>query len=344
MLTRASALRGLALGAAAISIPRIARSAALALQVGQIGNNSIAFFPVFVAKQQGYFSDAGLDVTLTAFQSGSVAGAALTSGSIDIACCVITDVFSLLRAHRSAKIIGSLVDGYYVDVIGSNAFLHDARVSRASSLHDRVAALKGKRIGITGPGSGTEALVDYLFKTAGLDPTRDAELVNVGTDQASIVTQLTTGRLDAVSFAWPLSMVAEVKHVGETLIRPAAGDVPAMRGEIQGVMAVREDTLVKRADATIAFVKAIARAQAFIHKETAKADVLLRAYDAQLDAPTIAKLQAAYLPVLPQSPRVPVAAYDKALAFHRVTGYAGPTGDAYADVVAADLIDKALKS
>lgn len=344
MITRARAIQSIALGAAAVAIPNIARPATLSLQVGQIGNNSIAFFPLYVAKSQGFFKDAGLDVTITSFQSGSVVGAALTSGSIDVACCVITDVFSLLKANRPTKIVGSLVDGYYVDVIGSNKFLADSHISRANKLSDRVAALKGKRIGITGPGSGTEALVNYLFKTAGLDPTRDAELVNVGTDQASIITQLATNRLDAVSFAWPLSMVADVKNVGKALVMPAEGDVPAMRGEIQGVIAVREDALEKREDATVAFVKAIARAQAFIHSDAAKADVLLHAYDAQLDTPTIAKLKTAYLPVLPQSPRVRVTGYDKALAFHRLTGYAGPSGDAFADVVATSLIDKALKT
>jgi hypothetical protein len=55
-------------------------------------------------------------------------------------------------------------------------------------------------------------------------------------------------------------------------------------------------------------------------------------------------LSAAYLPVLSQQPRVATAAYDKALSFHRTTGYAGPSRDAYADAVASAVIDKALHS
>jgi NitT/TauT family transport system substrate-binding protein len=344
MITRARALQGIGLGLAASSIPRIARSATTSLSVGQIGNNSVAFFPLYVAKSQGYFRDAGLDVNITAFQSGAVVGAAMTSGSLDIGCSVITDVFALLKAGRPVKIVGSLVDGYYVDVIGSNQFLAQANVSRKSPLHARVMALKGRKIGITGPGSGTEALVVYLFKHAGLDPTRDAELVNVGTDQSSIATAMKTGRIDAVSFAWPLSMVTQVQKIGSALIMPAEGDVPSMRGQVQGVMYVRPQMLAGREDAVVAFVKAIGRAQSFIHADRSRARALLKEYDAQLDDATIDLLSAAYLPVLPQQPRVAAASYDKALSFHRTTGYAGPSGDAYADAVATAVIDKALHS
>jgi NitT/TauT family transport system substrate-binding protein len=343
MITRGRALQGIGLGLAASAIPRLARSATTTLAVGQIGNNSIAFFPLFVAQQQGFFRDAGVDVGITTFQSGALVGAAMTSGSVDVGCSVITDVFALLKAGRPAKIVGSLVDGYYVDVIAANQFVDQTHVSRKSPLHERVMALKGRRIGITGPGSGTEALLVYLFKHAGLDTTRDAELVNVGTDQAAILTAMRTGRIDAVSFAWPLSMVAQVQNVGTALIMPAEGDVPSMRGEIQGVIYVRPDVLAKREDAVVAFVKAVARAESFIRADRSRARTLLKQYDSQLDDATIDLLGASYLPVLPAQPRVDVASYDKALTFHRVTGYAGPAGDTYGDVVATSVIDKALR-
>jgi NitT/TauT family transport system substrate-binding protein len=343
MITRGRALHGMGLALAASSIPRIARGATTSLAVGQIGNNSIAFFPLFVAQQQSFFRDAGLDVQITTFQSGSLVGAAMTSGSVDVGCSVITDVFALLKAGRPAKIVGSLVDGYYVDVIGANQFLDQAHVSRKSPLHQRVLALKGRKIGITGPGSGTEALLVYLFKHAGLDPTRDAEFVNVGTDQAAILTAMRTGRIDGVSFAWPLSMVAQVQKVGAPLIMPAEGDVPSMRGEIQGVMYARPDVLEKREDAIVAFVKAIARAESFIRADRNRARTLLKQYDAQLDDATVDLLGESYFPVLPAQPRVSVVSYEKALTFHRVTGYAGATGETYADVVATSIIDKALR-
>jgi ABC-type nitrate/sulfonate/bicarbonate transport system substrate-binding protein len=341
MITRARAITTLAAGAAAAALPSTARAAGQPLSTGQVGK-SIAFFPIFVAAQMGYFNDAGLDVTTTIFQTGQLVGAAMTSGSVDVGTSLMTDVFALLKANRPTQVIGSLVDGYYVDIIGSNKFLADTKTSRASKLADKIRALKGKKIGITGPGSGTEALVVYLFKSVGLDTTRDAELVNVGADQASIIAALGSNRIDAVSFAWPLSMIAQAKGVGKAYIMPADGDVPSMTGQLHGCMYARPDVIVKKADQIVAFVKAIGRAETLIHRDAAKRETLVKQYDPNLDDAATAQLMAAYLPVLPLVPRISPAAYAKSLNFHQVTGYAGPTGNTYGEVVDFALINKAI--
>lgn len=340
--TRSRALGALAAGAAAAALP-VRLRAATALAVGQIGN-SIAFFPVFVAQGEGFFRDAGLDVTLTRFSSGTLVGTATTSGSIDIGCGVITDVFQLLHAGRAAKVIGSLVDGYYIDVIASKQMLSTAKLTRRSRLSDRIAALKGKKLGITGPGSGTEALLVYLLRGRGLDPTRDVEMVNVGTDQAAIVAALRSGRIDGVSFAWPLTMIVEAENVGAGFIEPAEGDVPAMRGQVQGVVYVRPDVLGRREPDAVAFVRAIARAEALIRAEPQRMRGSLKQYNPNLNDAAIDALFAAYLPIVPNQARVGVASYERAVAFHRRIGMIPPSGNTYAEVVASGIIDQALKA
>jgi ABC-type nitrate/sulfonate/bicarbonate transport system substrate-binding protein len=341
MITRARAVTTIAAGAAAAAFPLRARAANQPLSTGQVGK-SIAFFPIYVAAQMGYFTDAGLDVTTTIFQTGQLVGAAMTSGSVDVGTSLMTDVFALLKANRPTQVIGSLVDGYYVDIIASNKLMADTKTSRSSKLADKIRALKGKKIGITGPGSGTEALVVYLFKSAGLDTTRDAELVNVGADQASVIAALGSNRIDAVSFAWPLSMIAQAKGVGKPYIMPADGDVPSMTGQLHGCMYARPDVIAKKTDAIVAFVKAIGRAEALLHHDAAKRDALVRQYDPNLDEAATAQLMAAYLPVLPTAPRVSPAAYAKSLNFHQITGFAGPTGNTFGEVVDTALIQRAI--
>lgn len=103
----------------------------------------------------------------------------------------------------------------------------------------------------------------------------------------AIVSALRAGRIDAVSFAWPLSMIAENEGVGKALIAPALGDVPAMAGELQGAIYVRDDTIAKREDALIAFLRAIGRAETLIHREGARGRTLLKQYDAQMSDPAI---------------------------------------------------------
>lgn len=341
-MNRSRSLTALAAGAAAVALPLRAR-AATTVNVGQIGN-SIAFFPVFVARSEGYFRDAGIDVNLTALSSGTLVGTAVTSGSVDIGCGVITDVFQLLHAGRACKVIGSLVDGYYIDIVVSNQMLAATKVSRKSRLSDRIDALRGKKIGITGPGSGTEALLLFLLKNRHIDPTRDLELVNMGTDQGSIITAMKAGRIDGVSFAWPLTMIAEAQNVGKGLIMPAEGDVPAMKGQVQGTIYARPDVIDRKEGDLVAFVHAIGRAEQLIRSDPNRSRGLLKQYNANLSDVSIDALFTAYVPTIPNQARVGVASYEKALAFHRELGFVGPNGNNYGDVVASGIIDKALRS
>ncbi len=341
-LTRRRALTTLAGAAAVAGFPSIVRSATQSLQVGQIGN-SVAFFPVFAAAKLGYYKDAGLDVTATSFSSGTLVGTAVTSNSIDVGNSVITDVFALLKANRPVKLIGSLCDAYYIDIVASNQFLAATKLTRASSLADKINSLKGKHLGITGPGSGTQALVDYLFRLQSLDSTRDVELVNVGADQTAVLQALKTGRIDAVSFAWPMTMLAEANNIGKGFIVPAAGDVPSMREQIQGVIYAKPDLLAKRNDAIVAYVHAIARAETYIHQNTKQARGLLKEYDGALSDAATDALLTAYIPVLPRQADIAANSYEKALQFHRLTGFAGPAGNTFAEVVDSTTMLKAQR-
>jgi len=344
MITRQHALGMIAGAAAATALPGTGSAAALdPVSVGQIGN-SVAFFPNYVAQKQGFFKDAGLDVTITPFASGTLVGTAVTSNSVDIGTSVITDVFALLKANRPVKLVGSLCDGYYVDITASNQFLAATKLSRSSPLTDKINALKGKKIGINGPGSGTQALVEYLLRSQNIDPQRDVELVNIGADQGSILTTLKTGRIDCVSFAWPLSMLAETNNIGKPFIMPAEGDVPSMREQIQGVIYVKPDLLAKRGDMVVKFVHAIARAEALCHRNTTLARSMLKEYDNALSDAAIDLLLAAYLPVLPQQADIAANSYEKALQFHRLTGFAGPSGNLYQDVVDTTTLLKAMRT
>ena len=341
-ITRKHALTSLAGTAAVTAFPSILRAATQSLQVGQIGN-SICFFPIFVARKMGYFKDAGLDVTTTSFSTGTLVGTAVTSNSIDVGNSVITDVFALLKANRPVKLIGSLVNAYYIDIVASNQFLAATKLTRASKLAAKIDALKGKRVGITGPGSGTQALVDYLFRLQNLDSTRDVELVNVGANQGAVLQTLKTGRIDAVSFAWPMTMIAEANDIGKGYIVPA-DDVPSMHDQVQGVIYAKPDLLAKRQDAIVAYVHAIGRAEAYLHKDAGQARAMLKEYDAALSDPAIDALLKEYIPVLPQQPDIAANSYEKALQFHRLTGFAGPTGNTYADVVDSTTMLKAMRS
>jgi hypothetical protein len=70
---------------------------------------------------------------------------------------------------------------------------------------------------------------------------------------------------------------------------------------------------------------------------------LLKQYDGALSDTAIDALLAAYIPVLPRQPDIAANSYEKALQFHRLTGFAGPTGNTFPEVVDSTTMLKAMR-
>lgn len=121
--TLAITLSGCAPSESAPAATNDAAAEPLTLNVGQI-SNSVAFFPIFVAESEGLFTAENL--TLGADRprlgTGAKLAAALQSGSIDVGGGVMTDAFNLYKVNDKARIVGALVNSYYVDIVVGSDF------------------------------------------------------------------------------------------------------------------------------------------------------------------------------------------------------------------------------
>lgn len=323
----AAAVVGIALAASACSDG--GGGDADVLNVGQI-SDSVAFFPLYVAEENGYFDDEG--VTLgdrPRLGTGARLAAALTSGSIDIAAGVTTDALNLYGSDDTARLTGSLVTEYYVDIIVGSDF--DGPAADAP-LDERVAALAGLNIGITGPGSGTEALVTDLFGDHGLDTATDATLVNLGAEASAAIGALSSGQVDALAFFQPVGQIAEQQGVGEIYISPQRGDVPDMAGQLHGVLFSTTSALEGKAEQIEAFNRAIDSALAFIADDPEGAAELLADYLGGSDPDVVEALGAILPDEMAASSTITEDAYDTAATFHVESGLVAEA-PAYADIV-----------
>jgi ABC-type nitrate/sulfonate/bicarbonate transport system substrate-binding protein len=333
--------------AAALSVaPAFARPAAAAgvteLAVGSIGH-SIAHFPLYVGAQLGFFQQNGVDIgKVTEFSTGALVGTAVTAGSLDIGSSVITDVFSLAKAGRSVKILSVSASSYYIDIVASKAFLQAAKLNEKSSLADKIRAMRGKNIGVTGPGSGTEALVLYLLKQANIDKTRDVQLVNVGANIPAVLATLRSNRVDLVSFAWPLAQQAQVEDIGEAFISPARGDVPEMTHEIQGVVFTTQDEIDKKHAAMVGFIRGYAKACTTILKDPVRTRELLKGFYPNLDPKALDLTLDVYRSTsVPSNPMPSEVGFQRAIKFHQAAGLISEDY-AYNDLVATKVIADAV--
>lgn len=288
-----------------------------ALNVGQI-SDSVAFFPLFVAEEQGFFEEE--NVTLgerPRLGTGAKLAAALKSGSIDLGAGVTTDAFNLATVQDDAVLTSSLVSEYYVDVVVGSDF---TGADADSSLEEKVNALVGKNIGITGPGSGTEALLTYLFSLVGKDAQRDATLVNLGASPSAAMGALTAGRVDALSFFQPVGQMVETNGDGSILISPQRGDVPELSGALHGVVFSSEELVGAKQEQVEAFNRAIDKSLDYIREDRDGTRALLEDYLQETSPETLDALMDILPEEVADSAAIDREAYETARTFHLESG------------------------
>jgi NitT/TauT family transport system substrate-binding protein len=320
MTSRRTVLRGLVAIPAALAAgcaQRTSTTPSGVLNIGQI-SNSVAFLPLFVAEKNGYFKQEGITLgERPRLGTGAKVAAALKSGSVDVGAGVITDAFNLAKIEDGTRIVSSLVTEYYVDIVVPPSFQgpgDDAPVG------ERAKALVGRTIGITGPGSGTEALVTYLFGSIGKNAATDSTLVNLGGATTSAIGALKSRRVDALAFFQPIAQQAQAAGVGRTYISPARGDVPSLRGALHGVAFSTRKLLDRKKDEIGAFQRAMQRALADIHGDPKQVRTLLGQYLKDTDGKALDALVPILAKEFPTSPAVERGAYDTALKFHLDSG------------------------
>lgn len=299
------------------------------LNIGQI-SNSIAFFPLYVAEENGYFEDEDIELgERPRLGTGAKLAAALTSGSIDVAAGVVTDAMNLHESVDTARITGALVTEYYVDIIVGESF--DGPPVDAP-IEERIAALEGQNIGITGPGSGTEALVTFLFAQQGMDSATDATLVNLGADVSGAVGALSSGQVDALAFFQPVGQIAEQQGAGEIYISPQRGDVPEMADQLHGVTFSTTQVLENRPELIASFNAAMDSALAFIADDPDGAAELLAAYLGDTDPAVVDALSTIMPEEMATSSTISQSGYETAVDFHVETGLV-ETAPAFDEIV-----------
>jgi NitT/TauT family transport system substrate-binding protein len=158
--------------------------------------NSIGSLAVVAAQQQGLFKAENLAVEIVSFKGGGPAVQALVSGSVDACICAADHAIRIANRGLDGKVLVALTEqhGY-------------ALVALADSPAKTLTDLKGKKLGITSPGSMTDNTLRYFIKEAGLDPDSDVQIIGAGTGVAMIAA-LQTGAVAAGMLTTPDAQVA----------------------------------------------------------------------------------------------------------------------------------------
>jgi NitT/TauT family transport system substrate-binding protein len=226
----------------------------------------------WMMRRPAEFPSLGKDykVEWTQFQGTAPMTQALAAGALD---CATQAVLSL-----SNGVVGGGLKAY---IVAQHVFEKPGGFSVYWAVKDdspikTIADLKGKTVGISVIGGGTQGPFNMLLKKNGIDPAKDIKLVEVGF--AVSEDALRQGRVDAVNMNQPFAARAEAKGGTRKLFALSE----AMPNIVHILEACRAEFVDKNPEAVKAYVRDIT---AGMKKVLANREETLKVVSEQLKAP-----------------------------------------------------------
>ena len=180
----------------------------------------LTFAPLFIAQDEGYFAEQGLQVEFPQFTGSVQALPALAQGDLDISAGEVA-VNALNAISKGINIKYVADKGFYdPDACSFSGFVARVPLIKAGEL-DRLEQWKGKRVSLT-PNAHSEYMMDVAFKQAGLtvDGIEPLEL-----PPAARFAGLANGTLDVANLSEPW-LTRSLETGGTDLILKVAQVIP----------------------------------------------------------------------------------------------------------------------
>jgi NitT/TauT family transport system substrate-binding protein len=140
--------------------------------------------PLWIAKELGLYEKYGLDVKLVSIAAGSVSLTALLAGNVH------------LTTDSSSGVVGAVARGAPIVTISTNGALPYQLIALPSIKSP--AELKGKIVGSSRIGAGTDFLLRRILAKLALTPGKDVSLIPTGVSESDKRIQLMfQGKIDA---------------------------------------------------------------------------------------------------------------------------------------------------
>ena len=226
----------------------------LTLAVG--GKNLLYYLPLTIAEQRGYFKAEGLDLTIVDFAGGSQALRAVVGGSADVVSGAFEHTVNM--QEKGQRLRAFVLQGRAPQIVlGINP--------RTMPGFKSLADLKGKKIGVTAPGSSTNVMVNFALAKVGLKPS-DVSIVGVGAGNGAVAA-MRSGPIDALSNLDPvitlLQRSGDLKIISDTRVLAEADKV--FGGPMPAACLYAPQAFIDKHPATVqALTNAIVRADKWI--------------------------------------------------------------------------------
>lgn len=166
--------------------------------------------PLFVAMNDGYFKDVGINVEATKLDAPNLIIDSLLQSKVDFAAAAASGIIATsdIAKPDQLKILGL--------VGGDNSIVNDEILVKNNSDIKSIADLKGKRLG-TLSGIQFRTIATDILAQNNLEVNQDVTLVELET--ALQAQALASGQVDALLTIEPVGTVVKVKNIGTDLAK-----------------------------------------------------------------------------------------------------------------------------
>ena len=294
----------------------------------------------------GFFSQAGVKVTANASGRGTNM-TALVNASVDVEWGDPGEALNAKKENLPFRTIGQTVGKFGSHVVVKKAVLDRLGVTEASPVAAKVAALKGLRMGDTGPGGAPDNLLRWLAVKGGMNPDRDLRLVPIQGGGPAIVAALSQGVIDGFCLSSPTSDLAVSKFGCAYLFNMVTDPPPELAEYTYIICSTAEKTLRERRDPLVRYVTGLALAMRSMAAEPDKFKAFAIGF-LELD-PTIAETAfAGNAGMYYRTPQLTEAQFTKNLDFINIANKTAgldpmPSSLTFASMYDPSIADEAMK-
>lgn len=217
----------------------IGASCADARMVVGVSTVNVAFLPIYVTQDKGFFKDEGLEVLVVMFNAGATNLQAMIGGDVQIMAGGVPETVLARAGGADVKNFWAISNLMPFQIYGGPAI---------RSLKDG----KGKKFAISRFGSLSEFLTRSALRQAGVDP-KDVTMVQIGATPARFTT-LASGVVDATILWFPVTERAKASGMNKLF------DLKELYPSWTNVgFIAREGWLAKEKEQTTRFLRAYQR-------------------------------------------------------------------------------------
>jgi len=305
------------------------------------GGDGMHYFPFYIARGGGFFAKEGIDADWVNVNSGTRQAASIMGGSADMTPMAFFHVIKARGEGADIVAIGDVFDVYGMTIALSIEAIARKGITLDMPIDEKVKRLEGLKIGISSPGSSTDALIRSILVARGYDPDKTVSLVPFGAG-SSILAAFEKKLTDGVVYVAPVPETIEAKGLGRTVINPFKNDVPELVDVPFVVVATSRATLEKKPDLMRRAMHALANAMEFAQTHPEETATIMRQYFPDLDAALFKQVVETYRKATPRSPILTQTHVDKTVAWMNIgakTKVAAKFEDVVDDRLAKEAVD-----